>query len=239
MRRQYDGNALAPRFIVYLVCAVGILGTASALEIPLSPQALSEGSDAIITATVQKKQYKLIDDARGRHIYTDVSLTVDAVLQGTISSTNIILEVVGGTLDGITEQVSFSPAFDEGERALLFLKTQPLRLMGARQGKRTIRDGTFQLGPYKLTPEGFKSALLECRSQSTTDAKLDAALSKEALSVTPRRQPAPPIQTNSVEAGQSAVAPRDSSLPRALGGGQLPPGETQSADKGSAIQVQK
>ena len=56
----------------------------------------------------------------------------------------IEIKVPGGTVGEITEEVSDTPLFTTGERALLFLKSEFFQVVGWAQGKYTIRDDLVQ-----------------------------------------------------------------------------------------------
>jgi hypothetical protein len=109
---------------------------------PGSPRELVNRAQIICTATVASVQCQWKTDHRGRHIYSDLKLTVDRWLEGLNPGTTVNLEVVGGTAGGIVEVVSNMPVFVAGEQVLLFLAGSPLQVVGGHMGKLAIHHGT-------------------------------------------------------------------------------------------------
>jgi len=83
-------------------------------------------------------------------IHTDVTIELMTVLEGKIADNSIILELLGGTVDGITTAVVGGPSFRVGEEVLLFLgsarsvmyQAERIRfyLVGLSQGKFNLKS---------------------------------------------------------------------------------------------------
>jgi hypothetical protein len=116
-------------------------------------------ADIICTATVLSTQCQWKDDDRGRHIYTDVELLIERKIKGDLPTNLIHLEVAGGMVGDITEQVSDSPVFRASEQAMLFLEGQSLRLVGGAMGKIPIFDGHVFWGGRKVSLEALCTSL--------------------------------------------------------------------------------
>jgi hypothetical protein len=97
-------------------------------------------AEVICTATVVATQCQWKNDHRGRHIYTNVELLVGQKIKGNLPGNRVNLEVVGGMVGDITESASNSPVFVTGERTLLFLEGEPLRVAGGIMGKIPVVD---------------------------------------------------------------------------------------------------
>ena len=216
---------------VFLLLRVVTPDAFGSLEIPLSAQELSADSELIVVAEVTGQQATMREDQNGKHIYTAVTLNLLETLKGENISTNLELEVVGGTFEGWREEVSFSPTFTTGEQVVLFLKGKPHRLAGARQGKRTVVEGKFIIDGCRLKPKDFASALAKFNLEKANGKNLKAFISEvgETLRGSPAIRPAnwgtPP---SSPSPGLQTSPPNG---PQDLGGGQLPPSETLKINK--------
>jgi hypothetical protein len=84
---------------------------------------LTAGADSVIVGTVVERSSYWNDEHTG--IYTSTVLAIDEELKGTIGQNNITITLPGGEADGIGEWVSDVPSFDQGEKAVVFLKKPP------------------------------------------------------------------------------------------------------------------
>ena len=84
---------------------------------------LSNGADSVIVGTVVERSSYWNDEHTG--IYTSVVLSVEERFKGTASQDKITITLPGGEVDGIGEWVSEMPSFDQGEKAVVFLKKLP------------------------------------------------------------------------------------------------------------------
>lgn len=99
------------------------------------PSDLVSQAELICTATVVSTSCRWKADYRGRHIYTQVRLSIEQWIKGRGPGTSLDLEVVGGAVGGTIEMVSDTPVFIRGERVLLFLRGSPLHVVGGAMGK--------------------------------------------------------------------------------------------------------
>ncbi len=120
---------------------------------------LVSSSALIVRGHVSQTESYWQSDERGRHIYTTVTIQPVAWSIGEPAEETLVLEVVGGTVDGITESVSSVPAFHEGEELILFLTGSPYRLIGGRRGKLNVYEGKIYWGGTELPAEAFLEAL--------------------------------------------------------------------------------
>ncbi len=81
---------------------------------------LTAGADSVVAGTVVERNSYWNDERTG--IYTSVVLSVEEGLKGTPGQDRITVTLPGGEADGIGEWVSDMPSFDQGERAVVFLK---------------------------------------------------------------------------------------------------------------------
>jgi hypothetical protein len=85
-----------------------------------SLEGLTNGADSIIVGTVVERSSYWNDEHTG--IYTSVVLSVEERLKGTASQDKITVTLPGGEVDGMWEWVSDMPSFEQGEKAVVFLK---------------------------------------------------------------------------------------------------------------------
>ncbi|MBN2314498.1 MAG: IPT/TIG domain-containing protein [Sedimentisphaerales bacterium] len=119
------------------------------------PSELVQKTETICTATVLSTQSQWIDDHRGRHIYTNVELLIERTIKGNVSTNPLYIEVVGGTVDDITERVSHSPVFREAEHVLLFLEGPS----GELTGKLSITDDYVFWDGHTVSLDALTSSL--------------------------------------------------------------------------------
>ena len=220
------------RFLEALV--VGLTMPAIALcgiMIPLSGQELADQSDIIITAEVVEQRSKLLEDERGRDIYTDVTLKPLKVLKGVQFSTDITIEVVGGTFEGWKEVVSYSPSFETGEQCVLFLKSSPFRIVGGKQGKRTIKDGRFVIDGYRISPADFETALTRFDSRRSSGIPLKSYISEMGENIQPATRNLNPQKSQNASTNNNFNEANTTGGPKDLGGGQLPASEVPAFKK--------
>ncbi|MCJ7655127.1 MAG: putative Ig domain-containing protein, partial [Dehalococcoidia bacterium] len=84
---------------------------------------LTAGADSVIVGTVVERSSYWNDERTG--IYTSVVLSIEEGLKGTVCQDRITVTLPGGEADGIEQWVSDVPSFDQGEKAVVFLKKIP------------------------------------------------------------------------------------------------------------------
>jgi hypothetical protein len=107
--------------MIFLGAFILLAQLALALEAPMSLQTLSRNSDRIVRGKVTNVGYLQGTNEYGDQlIYTNVSIRVEEALKGDRS--DFVLTVEGGTLNGITLEVSDAAKFNLGEEVLVFAK---------------------------------------------------------------------------------------------------------------------
>lgn len=102
-------------------------------------------------------------DSAHRFIWTHHELSVQDLLKGR-TGTRVIVSEPGGTVDGISLQVSGAVRFADGEEDIVFLYRTPigyLRTCGSGQGKYTVMRGIVHTDLADLTlvdRKGMRSA---------------------------------------------------------------------------------
>ena len=107
---------------------------------------LTNGADSVIVGTVV--EYSSYWNDEHTRIYTSVVLSVEEWLKGTASQDRITVSLPGGEVDGVGEWVSDMPSFDQGERAVVFLK----KLLEAQLPK--VKDSKLQLSEEQFEVYG-------------------------------------------------------------------------------------
>jgi hypothetical protein len=101
-----------------LACALLPCAALATIVMHLSLEDMAQRSTAIVRGTVQTS--KAVDPGTGP-IWTVTTLAVTERLKGPASAT-ITLKQPGGTLNGLTQRVSGTASFTEGEDVLVFLE---------------------------------------------------------------------------------------------------------------------
>jgi len=203
------------------------------MEIPLGAEVLSEQADLIVTAEVISQGSFIREDQIGKHIHTEVTLRPLETLKGAETFGSITIEIIGGTYEGWREEVSYSPVFSNGEKAVLFLKGEPHRLVGARQGKRTIHEGAFIIDGVRITPAKFMQAIREHAAQRSKAQEITLKSIIESRGEVLRPSPVQSITRTAAgvlqtdDEGQQEL----STSPRDLGGGTVPEVELPQIQK--------
>jgi len=185
----------------WVIISVLIMVISSMLPLPFTEAAQAEagkspleelinGADSVVVGTVVEQNSYWNDEHTG--IYTSVVLSVEEMLKGTASQDRITVTLSGGEVDGMWERVSEMASFDQGERAVVFLKKlskeqlpkvkdsnlqlpeEQFEVYGGFRGKFTItgdKVGNLPLAQFK---EGVSNVL---RGQPLTDWELDVPLS--------------------------------------------------------------
>jgi len=97
-------------------------------------------------------------DEHGKHIYTAVEISPLGEAIGHLAEATLLFEVVGGTVDGLTESVSSVPEFALGEEVVVFVGGRPYRLAAGCDGKLDVYDGKVYWG-RELPVETFLQGL--------------------------------------------------------------------------------
>jgi hypothetical protein len=142
---------------VLLAAAAG--GDATTLR-PLPFREIARRADRIVVATVAGSSCRL-GAAPGGHVrpYTDVVLEDLSEVAGSVPTRNLVLSVVGGTVEGRTTRVPGTPVLEEGRRYVLFLKdSEPFcGLVGWTQGVFRVvpgPDGVVRVHTHDGEPVG-------------------------------------------------------------------------------------
>lgn len=135
---------------------------------------LNNYSDMIVIGTVNEilpSKWNTIDGNRpdkansefsqGDLIYTDIIINVDKYLKNSLSSKEIVVRVIGGTVGNDTVTSDVEPSFKSGEKVLLYLSkdTSPMTNVGSEhflvygslQGKFTLTDDGKAVRPDETT----------------------------------------------------------------------------------------
>jgi hypothetical protein len=133
------------RLALGVTCVVVSLCSTSAFAFLLTrtvqTSQLAQQATVICTAKVLTARAQWRDDDLGSHIHTQVRVWIDQWIKGRTPSRLMSFEVLGGTVDGVTETVSHTPVFTPGESAVLLLGGSPLQVVGGPEGKIPIAAG--------------------------------------------------------------------------------------------------
>lgn len=131
-------------FLIGLILLFICPSDLKATVLPVTPQELSDGADTICVAEVKNIDSYWVQTQQGdRWIESKVHLKVLDYLKRN-GPTDLIVQTIGGKVEGITETNSVSAWFDEGERVVVFLKENKGQLFVYKNF----------LGKYSVTDEG-------------------------------------------------------------------------------------
>lgn len=129
---------MKPFRFLFLVLCVGFVTAARATTVvpPTFDQLVSD-AELIFQGTVTATQSRWAGGGKERHIVTDVTFRIDDSIKGTLGGSYTI-QMLGGTMDGQTMEVSDSPKFNVGDRDVLFVEHnghQFIPLVGIMHGR--------------------------------------------------------------------------------------------------------
>ncbi len=115
------GTARGLSVALGVILVAGALGSATSVK-PASLGRAARRASAVVVGTVASVSCRRAATASGRtRIFTDVDLRDLSVAAGTVATRNVVLSVVGGTMDDRTLRVDGVPRFEEGRRYVVFL----------------------------------------------------------------------------------------------------------------------
>lgn len=89
----------------------------------------------------------------GELIYTDIIISVDKYLKNSLSSDEVTVRVVGGTIGNITMSSDIEPSFESGEKVLLYLSNDTYPYTKDIGSEHFVVTGYVQ-GKFRLTDDG-------------------------------------------------------------------------------------
>lgn len=135
---------MKPRFLLALamVAALPALARATVVARPTFDQ-LVERAELIFEGEVVDVRARWDERAGERLIVSDVTFRVARTLKGTASS-QVVLQFFGGTVGKYSMQLAGMPAFERGDRSVLFLRNDGGRgypLVGLMHGRFRVARG--------------------------------------------------------------------------------------------------
>jgi len=135
-----------------MLAVIAIAADVPAQRIPDIPER-ARGAERVVVASVKRVNATFeVNEFGDQLIVSHASLAVEEVLKGN-STGDVVLDVDGGTVDGVTLTVSSLPSVAAGERAVFFLdSTQPGRFRPHMRGLGILKlDGTNKVKGSSLT----------------------------------------------------------------------------------------
>jgi hypothetical protein len=169
--------------------------TAQAEENKSNLEELIANADSVIEGTVIEHTSYWNDEHN--RIYTSVVLAVEEKFKGTLGQKMINVILPGGNVDGVGQWLSDMPAFDQSERAIVFLNKLPkeelpkvsgmqftedqFEVYGGFRGKVAIRQGKVGDLPEAIFKERIRKA---SESRSLSPGELDVPSSQATFPYT-------------------------------------------------------
>jgi hypothetical protein len=132
----------------------------------MSPEVLTKKSDLILTGSIKeilaarwntpdgKSPDKNFNELDGEDvIYRDIVVSVDNYLKNSLSSEEVIVRILGGTVGNLTMDVEDMPSFEPGEKVLLFLDEDTDPATKNLDPEHFVVCGSFQ-GKFSITEDG-------------------------------------------------------------------------------------
>ncbi|HDQ45992.1 MAG TPA: hypothetical protein ENN17_10935, partial [bacterium] len=127
-------------------------------------------AEKIVRVRVVDTRARWMTDHRGTHIYTNVTIDSRDYVRGRGGGI-FSIQVMGGTVDSISQWVSHMPVFETGEEAFLFLSNDN-QLIGGSQGKLRIQEDRVHGAGAGMDTESFRAriqAIVERRDRPARD----------------------------------------------------------------------
>jgi hypothetical protein len=118
---------------------------------------LVDQADYVVRAVVVSVNSEWRDSGQHRHIITKVELDVRAVIKGTPPQP-LVLEMLGGTVDGVTLRVEGAPVFNVGDENILFVHGnghQIIPLVALSHGQFPVQHDAKSGKDYVLRSNGM------------------------------------------------------------------------------------
>ncbi|MFN2477200.1 MAG: hypothetical protein ABR526_12775 [Chthoniobacterales bacterium] len=145
-------------FLIAAVTTLSVNFSRATTVIPPSFTELVNEAELIFQGTCTDSKSEWIGEGAQRHIITNVTFKVEDALKGSPGASYTI-QMLGGTVDGTTMEVSDSPKFKPGDRDILFVQhngEQFIPLVGIMHGRYRIeKDQTT--GAEKLMTNGGRA----------------------------------------------------------------------------------
>ncbi len=158
------------KFVPFLLVVVSFPTCSASIAVVPTAEELFNQSDLVVSGEVVNVESRF-GGAAG--IYTAVSLRVETIYKGELTSPLIEFSVPGGDIGGIGVWVEDQPTFKLGERPLLFLEYRPewaKSLHGYSLTGDTFMARSFVDGDYTYGPSGDKFLLPKGRAISDNTA---------------------------------------------------------------------
>ena len=182
MNGQNRIQKLKLTLILTILLLVLSAGKTDALMLELSIEELTAEADSVVVGRVETVSSQWNEEHNA--IYTTVTIAADSILKGGTVPDPLTVVVPGGSIDGITQFVSETPAFVTGEEVLLFLEDLPRTIIarqqfqlkqygiyGNFQGKKEVIDNTVGGYPVDEVEAVILNLLEEDHYENTISSK--------------------------------------------------------------------
>ena len=130
------------RYFAFGACLLlGLSGTWATTVVPPTFDELVDKAELIFQGSVTSVRSQWVGEGAQRHIASYVTFAVEDAVKGN-PGTSYTIQMLGGTVDGETMEVSESPKFAVGDRDILFIEhngQQFVPLVGIMHGRFRIQ----------------------------------------------------------------------------------------------------
>lgn len=141
LRSLFCGGLSRSCLLAAAACGLMASSTRATTVVPPDFDSLVKNADYVVRAVVKSVNSEYRNTPHGRAIFTKVELQVLETITGTPPSP-LVLEMLGGTVDGVTLTVDGTPKFHVGDEDILFVQNngrQYYPLVGIMNGKYPIK----------------------------------------------------------------------------------------------------
>jgi hypothetical protein len=116
---------------------------------------LTNNADIIVSAKVTSVESRWVRGEGGRIIVTFAKIKIERAIKGEIGSDELTLETPGGQIGDTVQFVTHSASLRLNEETILFLRKNPLRVVGGSQGKMSIENQSIYYQSKKIPKDIF------------------------------------------------------------------------------------
>jgi hypothetical protein len=195
--------------LIVVVCLLAANPARATTVIAPDFNSLVSGADYVVRAAVKSVTSEYRTTPQGRAIFTKVELQVLETITGTPPQP-LVLQLLGGTADGVTMRVEGVPQFRVGDEDILFVQnngTQFYPLVGIMNGKFPVKYDAVTGTAYVARSNGVPL-------YDEKDVKQEMGSASAAQAQHPAQQPLSPeaFATKIREAHNNQVPPKPPSL---------------------------
>jgi len=157
------------KMVFLIICSFQIVNFAQQIKTNIPKMVLD--AELIIKGTVLSTEAKWKNDHRGKHIYTTALIRVDDMLKGSLTSSEITIEVIGGKVEDTVEVVSDSYTFKKDREYFFFLHQESYFTNNSIIKIIKVYNEKVFVDNYELSHDRFEDLLCKIIDNPSIDYK--------------------------------------------------------------------